>query len=84
MDLLEAEGIADEVTGNAVKKLLSYQPLEKLEKDTMTKSELAARLSIPLILASCQGFTIGCRDDSEFSPMRLDYLPKYSTIWEKK
>jgi plasmid maintenance system antidote protein VapI len=44
-DFLKAEGIEDEVTGNAVKKLLSYQLLEKLEKDNMTKSELAARLS---------------------------------------
>ncbi|MDP2791281.1 MAG: helix-turn-helix transcriptional regulator [Rectinemataceae bacterium] len=44
-DFLEAEGIADEVTGNAVKKLLAYQLLEKLEKENMTKSELAARLS---------------------------------------
>jgi DNA-binding Xre family transcriptional regulator len=44
-DFLETEGIADEVSGNAVKKLLSYQLLEKLEKENMTKSELAARLS---------------------------------------
>lgn len=44
-DFLEAEGIAEEVTGNAVKKLLAYQLLEKLEKENMTKSELAARLS---------------------------------------
>ena len=44
-DFLEAEGIADEVSGNAVKKLLSYQLLEKLEKGKMTKSELATRLS---------------------------------------
>lgn len=44
-DFLEAEGIADEVNGNAVKKLLAYQLLEKLEKENMTKSELAARLS---------------------------------------
>lgn len=44
-DFLEAEGIAEEVTGNAVKKLLAYQLLEKLQKEKMTKSELAARLS---------------------------------------
>ena len=44
-NFLEAEGIADEVSGNAVKKLLAYQLLEKLEKEKMTKSELAVRLS---------------------------------------
>jgi len=44
-DFLEQEGIDEEVTSNAVKKLLSYQLLEKLEKENMTKLELAARLS---------------------------------------
>lgn len=44
-DFLESEGIAEEVTSNAVKKLLSYQLLEKIEIENMTKSELATRLS---------------------------------------
>lgn len=44
-DFLEQEGIAEEVISNAIKKLLSYQLLEKLEIENMTKSELATRLS---------------------------------------
>ena len=44
-DFLESEGIAEEVSNNAVKRLLAYQLLEKLEKDKITKSELASRLS---------------------------------------
>ena len=44
-DFLKAEGIEEEVSNDAVKKLLSYQLLEKLEKEKMTKSELAERLS---------------------------------------
>lgn len=44
-DFLKKEGIADEVSSNTVKKLLAYQLLEKLEKENMTKSELAVRLS---------------------------------------
>jgi len=44
-DFLEAEGIDEEVSSNAIKKLLSYQLLEKLETERITKSELATRLS---------------------------------------
>jgi len=44
-DFLKSEGIAEEVSNMAVKKLLAYQLIEKLEKEKITKAELASRLS---------------------------------------
>jgi len=41
---LEEEGIREEVENGAVKKLISYQLLETLQQDNLTKTELAHKL----------------------------------------
>lgn len=43
-DFLEEEGIAEEVETGAVKKLISFQLLEMIQKENLTKTELAHRL----------------------------------------
>lgn len=43
-DFLEEEGIREEVENGAIKKLISYQLLETLQQDNLTKTELAHRL----------------------------------------
>jgi len=43
-DFLETEGIAEEVESGAIKKLIAFQLLETLEKEHLSKTELAARL----------------------------------------
>lgn len=43
-DFLEEEGIAEEVETGAVKKLISFQLLETIKKENLTKTELAQRL----------------------------------------
>lgn len=41
---LEEEGIAEEVETGAVKKLISFQLLEAIKKENLSKTELANRL----------------------------------------
>lgn len=43
-DFLKEEGIAEEVETGAVKKLIAFQLLETLEREHLTKTELAHRL----------------------------------------
>ena len=43
-DFLKEEGIADEVENRAVKKLISFQLLDTLKNEHLTKTELAHRL----------------------------------------
>lgn len=43
-DFLEAEGIANEVESGAIKKLISFQLLETIKNENLTKTELAHRL----------------------------------------
>ena len=43
-DFLAEEGIAEEVETGAVKKLISFQLLETIQKENLTKTELAQRL----------------------------------------
>jgi predicted XRE-type DNA-binding protein len=43
-DFLDEEGITDEVNSGAVKKLLSYQLLQAIEDEHISKTELASRL----------------------------------------
>ena len=43
-DLLEAEGIKEAVEAGAIKKLISFQLLETIQKENLTKTELAHRL----------------------------------------
>lgn len=43
-DFLEEEGIAGEVENRAVKKLISFQLLDTMESEHLTKTELAHRL----------------------------------------
>lgn len=43
-DFLAEEGIAEEVETGAVKKLISFQLLETIQKENLTKTELAHRL----------------------------------------
>lgn len=43
-DFLEEEGIKGEVEAGAIKKLISFQLLEIIKKENLTKSELAHRL----------------------------------------
>ncbi|HKL85428.1 MAG TPA: XRE family transcriptional regulator [Treponemataceae bacterium] len=43
-DFLEAEGIANEVESGAIKKLISFQLLEIIKNENLTKTELAHRL----------------------------------------
>jgi len=43
-NFLNEEGIAEEVESGAVKKLISYQLLQALKDEGMSKTELAARL----------------------------------------
>jgi antitoxin HicB len=43
-DFLKEEGIAEEVENRAVKKLISFQLLDTLKNEHLTKTELAHRL----------------------------------------
>lgn len=43
-DFLEEEGISEEVEARAIKKLISFQLLETIKKENLTKTELAHRL----------------------------------------
>ena len=43
-DFLEEEGLTEDVETGAVKKLISFQLLETLKKEHLTKTELAHRL----------------------------------------
>jgi antitoxin HicB len=43
-DFLKEEGIAEAVGTGAVKKLISFQLLETIKKENLTKTELARRL----------------------------------------
>jgi len=43
-DFLKEEGIIEEVENRAVKKLISFQLLETLKNEHLTKTELAHRL----------------------------------------
>ena len=43
-DFLKEEGIAEEVENRAVRKLISFQLLETLKNEHLTKTELAYRL----------------------------------------
>jgi len=43
-DFLKEEGIAEEVENRAVKKLISFQLLDTLKNQHLTKTELAHRL----------------------------------------
>lgn len=43
-DFLEEEGIREEVEAGAIKKLISFQLLETIKKENLTKTELAHRL----------------------------------------
>ncbi len=43
-DFLKEEGIIEEVENRAVKKLISFQLLETLKNEHLTKTELAYRL----------------------------------------
>lgn len=43
-DFLEAEGIKEAVEAGAIKKLISFQLLEAIKKENLTKTELALRL----------------------------------------
>ncbi|MDR1248097.1 MAG: helix-turn-helix domain-containing protein [Treponema sp.] len=44
-DFLEEEKIGEEVEAGAIKKIIAYQLRETLEKEHLTKTELAQRLS---------------------------------------
>jgi len=43
-DFLEEEGIAEDVKSGAVKKLIAFQLQDALDREHMSKTELAARL----------------------------------------
>lgn len=43
-DFLEEEGISAEVEAGAVKKIISYQLQDALDKEKLTKTELAQKL----------------------------------------
>jgi len=43
-DFLEAEGIKEAVEAGAIKKRISFQLLETIQKENLTKTELAHRL----------------------------------------
>jgi len=44
-DFLSEEGLSDEVEAGAIKKIIAYQLLQAIEKEQLTKTALAARLS---------------------------------------
>jgi len=43
-DFLAEEGIADEVEAGAIKKIITYQLMEAIKKEKLTKTVLAAKL----------------------------------------
>ena len=43
-DFLIKEGISEEVEAGAIKKLIAYQLQEAIEKEQLTKTDLAAKL----------------------------------------
>ena len=44
-DFLEEEGIAEEVRNKTIKRLISYNLLEEMQKQNINKTEMAKRLS---------------------------------------
>jgi DNA-binding Xre family transcriptional regulator len=43
-DFLAEEGLEAEVTANAIKRVLAWQMIQVMEKETVTKTELATRM----------------------------------------
>ncbi|MBO4387472.1 MAG: XRE family transcriptional regulator, partial [Treponema sp.] len=44
-DFLEEEGITDEVKNKAIKRIISYNLLEEMQKQNINKTEMAKRMS---------------------------------------
>jgi DNA-binding Xre family transcriptional regulator len=44
-DFLEEESLGEEVEAGAIKRIIAYQLRERLEKEHLTKTELAQRLA---------------------------------------
>ena len=44
-DFLEEEGIAEEVRNETIKRLMSYNLLEEMQKQNINKTEMAKRMS---------------------------------------
>ena len=44
-DFLEEEGIAEEVKNEAIKRIISYNLLEEMQKQNINKTEMAKKMS---------------------------------------
>jgi antitoxin HicB len=74
---LREEGIAEEVETGAVKKLISFQLLEAIKKENLSKTELAHRLET-------SSAAIDCLLDLNNESVTLHTLIKAASVLGKK